>query len=56
MSDTLNRFISIVSVTGNIHNDSRSKVKGYLEQERLRSWVDANPTLNEAGAETVEVV
>lgn len=59
MSDTVNlkRFISTTSVTGSIYSGSRSKaVKTYLEQEGLKSWADASPALNEAGAETVEVV
>jgi hypothetical protein len=52
----LKHFIGTASVTGNIYSGKSKAVKAYLEQEGLRSWVDANPALNEAGAETVEVM
>jgi hypothetical protein len=59
MSNNLKRFIGTASVTGTIYSgsDLKSKaVKAYLEQEGLKTWVDASPGLNEAGAEIVEVV
>lgn len=59
MSNTLKRFIGTASqaIAGNIYSGSRSKgIKAYLEQEGLRSWVDASPALKEADADTVEVV
>jgi hypothetical protein len=59
MSSSLKRFIGTASVTGQIYSASTLKskaIKAYLEQDGLKSWVDANPALNEGGAETVEVV
>lgn len=59
MVGILKRFIGTASVAGNIYSGSTVKskaVKAYLEQEAIQAWVDANPALNEAGAESVEVV
>jgi hypothetical protein len=57
--DNLKRFIGTATVAGNIYSGSTVKskaIKAYLEQGALQAWVDASPALNEAGAETVEVV
>ena len=58
-TDTLKRFIGTASVAGKAYSGATLKskaIKAYLEQEGLQSWMDAHPALNEAGAESIEVV